>query len=72
MSRRKALLNEAERVAAPPKRVEFRCPTCSGIADAFTENGMLITECHACSTMVRRVIADGKISGIGDGSCETT
>lgn len=72
MSGRKALLNEAERVAAPPKRVEFRCPICKGIADVFVENGMLIAECHACNTMVRRVIADGKISGIGDGSCETT
>lgn len=64
MSRRKALLDEAERVAAPPMRVEFRCPTCKGIADVFTENGMLTTECHACSTMVKRVIAN-EISGPG-------
>lgn len=62
MSRRKALLNEAERVAAPPRRVEFRCPTCSGIADVLTENGMLIAECHACSATVKRVIVN-EISG---------
>lgn len=58
MSRKRTLLNEAERVAAAPKRVEFRCPTCSGIADVFTENGMLIAECHACRATVKRVIAN--------------
>lgn len=58
MGRRKTLLNVAERVAAPPERVEFQCPICSGIADVLTENGMLIAECHACGTKVKKVIVN--------------
>lgn len=65
MSRKRTLLNEAERVAAPPKRKEFRCPVCNyGVADVFVKNGMLVAECHACCTMVKRVIAN-EISGPG-------
>lgn len=41
MSRKRTLLNEAERVAAPPKRKEFRCPVCNyGVADVRVENGI--------------------------------
>lgn len=65
MSRKRTLLNEAERVAAPPKRVEFRCPMCKGIADALTENGMLVAECHACCTKVKRTVVESETSDTG-------
>ena len=61
MSRKRTLLNKAERVAAPPKRVEFCCPVCnSGVADVLVENGMLVAECHACCTKVKRTVVESE------------
>ena len=63
MSRKRTLLNEAERVAAPPKRKEFRCPVCNyGVADVFVENGMLVAECH---TKVKRTVVESETSDTG-------
>lgn len=61
MSRKRTLLNKAERVAAPPKRKEFRCPVCNyGVADVRVENGMLVAECHACCTKVKRTVVESE------------
>ena len=66
MSRKRTLLNEAERVAAPPKRKEFRCPVCNyGVADVFVENGMLVAECHACCTKGKRTVVESETSDTG-------
>ena len=66
MSRKRTLLNKAERVAAPPKRVEFCCPVCNyGIADVLVENGMLVAECHACCTKVKRTVVESETGDTG-------